>query len=310
VIDITTIGWLTIDDVVLTDGTCRQKSRGGGALYSAVGAQMWNPRVGIHSVAGKPYFDETKAQIEARGIDASGISRSEGNGLELWLLHESEVHKQQVPKLSSSDALGLDAERGPVSGLQARAKGFHLAPQGPESSIANARQLAAFEPRPVVTMDILADDFIDASVYRDLAFLEYLTAFMPSEAEIVRIWRPSTIEAWLKENAIRYGCHMVAKLGERGSLICEASTGTLTHVPAFPAQVVDTTGAGDGFCGGFIAGLVAGEPLVVCATMGTVSASYVVEAYGALETHLPTADERAVRLVRVRDGVRALSYQG
>jgi ribokinase len=163
-------------------------------------------------------------------------------------------------------------------------------------------------PQPLITMDILADGFINASVYRDLAFLEYLTAFMPSEAEIDRIWKPSSMEAWLKENAIRYGCHMVAKLGARGSLVCEASTGTLTHVPAYPAHVVDTTGAGDGFCGGFIAGLVAGEPLITCAGMGTVSASYVVETYGALETHLPSADERLGRLERVRAGVRAISY--
>lgn len=307
-IDITTIGWLTIDDVVLTDGTCRQGVRGGGALYSAVGANIWNPSVGIHSVAGKPYYTDTCAQIEARGIDASSIERSEGNGLELWLLHESETHKQQVPKLSSSNALDLDAERGPVSGVHARAKGFHIAPQGPQSSVANARLLASLAPRPQVTMDILADSFIDASAYHDLAFLEHITAFMPSEAEIAHIWRPSSIESWLKENAVRYGCHLVAKLGERGALVCEATTGVLSHVPSFPARVTDTTGAGDGFCGGFIAGLVARESLVTCAAMGTVSASYVVEAHGALDTHQPTPEERIGRLERIRPGVRLISH--
>lgn len=307
-IDITTIGWLTIDDIVLTNGTCKFGSRGGGALYSAVGAHMWNPHVAIHSVAGRPYHDETLRQIEARGIDATSISRSEGNGLELWLLHESEVHKQQIPKLSSSNALGLDTERGPVRGAQAEAKGFHLAPQGPESSLANARHIASFAHKPIVTMDILADGFVNASVYRELDFLEHVTAFMPSEMEIVRIWRPSSIESWLKENAVRHRCHMVAKLGERGALVCEASTGVLTHVPAFPADVVDTTGAGDGFCGGFVAGLVAGESPVVAAAMGTVSASYVVETYGALETSLPTPEARKTRLDHIRAGIRAISY--
>jgi sugar/nucleoside kinase (ribokinase family) len=308
VIEITTIGWLTIDDIVLANGTCKLGSRGGGALYSAVGAHMWNPHVGIHSVAGRPYYEETLSQIEARGIDATSIVRSEGNGLELWLLHESEVHKQQIPKLSSSNALGLDTERGPVKGPHAEAKGFHLAPQGPESSVANARHIASFSQKPIVTMDILADGFINASVYRELDFLEHLTAFLPSEAEIVRIWRPKSIESWLKENAIRYRCHMVAKLGERGALVCEASTGVLTHVPAFPATVVDTTGAGDGFCGGFIAGLAADESTITAAAMGTVSASYVVETYGALETELPTHDERQARLDNVRAGIRAISY--
>lgn len=307
-IDITTIGWLTIDDIVLVDGTCRLGSRGGGALYSAVGAHMWNAHVGIHSVAGRPYYEETRRQIEARGMDATSIVRSEGNGLELWLLHENEVHKQQVPKLSSSNALSLDTERGPVKGKHAEARGFHLAPQGPEGAVASARHIAAFPQKPVVTMDILADGFINASVYRDLDFLKHLTAFLPSEAEIVRIWHPGSIESWLQENATRYRCHLVAKLGERGALVCEASTGVLTHVPAFPATVVDTTGAGDGFCGGFIAGLVAGESPTMSATMGTVSASYVVEAYGALETKMPTRDECKARLDHVHARIRAISY--
>lgn len=307
-IEITTIGWLTIDDIVLTDGTCKLASRGGGALYSAVGANMWNPHVAIHSVAGRPYYEETISQITARGIDATSIGRSDGNGLELWLLHESEVHKQQVPKLSSSNALGLDAERGPVKGAQAQAKGFHLAPQGPESSVTNARHIASMPHKPIVTMDILADGFVNASIYRDLYFLEHLTAFLPSEAEIARIWKPSSMEGWLKENAVRYHCHMIAKLGERGALVCEASTGVLTHVPAHPAKVVDTTGAGDGFCGGFLAGLVAGENPVNAAAMGTASASYVVEAYGALEAAKPGPDELGVRLAHVQGGIRAISY--
>lgn len=306
-IDITTIGWLTIDDIVLVDGTCKFGSRGGGALYSAVGAHLWTQNVGIHSVAGRPYYEETLSQIRARGIDETSIGRSEGNGLELWLLHESEVHKQQVPKLSSSNALSLDAERGPVRGPHALAKGFHIAPQGPESAVANARHLTGLPHRPIVTMDILADAFINASVYRDLHFLEHLTAFLPSESEIIRVWRPASIEAWLQENAARYGCHLVTKIGERGALVCEADTAALTHVPAFPAGVIDTTGAGDSFCGGFIAGLVAGEDVVTAAAMGTVSASYIVETYGALETAIPTATERMARLHHVRARIHPVS---
>lgn len=307
-IDITTIGWLTIDDIVLTDGTCKFGSRGGGALYSAVGASIWDQRVSIHSVAGRPYYFETLAQVEAYGILASSIGMSEGNGLELWLLHESESLKQQVPKLSSSNAIGLDSERGMVAGVHAAAKGFHIAPQGPESSVANARHLGAFAHQPIITMDILADSFIDASVYRNLDFLEHLTAFLPSEAEIMRIWKPGSIEAWLRENAIRYGCHLVAKLGERGALVCESGNGRLTHIPAYPARVVDTTGAGDGFCGGFIAGLVEGETPVSSAVRGTVSASFVVEAYGALDTLRPDYAERSARLEQVRSGICATTY--
>ena len=51
-IDIVTIGWLTIDDIVLPNAICHQQVIGGGALYSAVGARIWHDGVGIHSVMG------------------------------------------------------------------------------------------------------------------------------------------------------------------------------------------------------------------------------------------------------------------
>jgi hypothetical protein len=41
-IDIATVGRLTMDDIVLVDHPCRAGVLGGGALYSAVGAQIWS----------------------------------------------------------------------------------------------------------------------------------------------------------------------------------------------------------------------------------------------------------------------------
>lgn len=294
-IEVVTIGWLTVDDIVLTDGACRQNVPGGGALYSAIGAKLWIDGVGINSVVGRPYAEMTRREIRARGISTAGITDTAGNGLELWLLHETATDKQQVPKLSSSPARELDEERRPPPPAYAAAQGYHIAPQSPASSIANAKSLAGGEGR-VVTMDILSDTFIDSTLYKDLSFLRFLTAFLPSEAEIMRIWRPSSIEAWLTDNAKTYGCHMVAKLGERGCLLCEAGSGDITHVPALPVAVRDTTGAGDGFCGGFIAGLTMGKTPIECAAMATVAASYVVEAFGALATPLPTPEDRRHRL--------------
>jgi ribokinase len=298
-IDVVTVGWLTVDDIVLTDGTCRQHVTGGGALYSAVGAQIFADSVGIHSVCGKPYFSRFLQDAAARGFDASGVKCSDGNGLELWLLHESEVHKQQIPKLSSSTADEMDRERGSLPESYGSARGFHIAPQSPAGSIYNAKRLSQLPSKPVVTMDILSDVFIDARLYEDVSFLDHLTAFMPSESEIGRIWRPSEIENWLRSNAMRYNCHMVAKLGENGSVVCEASSGRIIRVPALSVPVVDTTGAGDAYCGGFIAGLISGQPLANCAAMGTVSASYVVEACGALATSRPDPADRSTRLREV-----------
>jgi ribokinase len=72
-------------------------------------------------------------------------------------------------------------------------------------------------------------------------------------------------------------------------------------------SVVDTTGAGDAYCGGFLAGLVAGRPVAECAAMGTVSASYVIEACGALATARVEAADRDGRLERIVERVECVS---
>jgi sugar/nucleoside kinase (ribokinase family) len=304
--ELVTVGWLTMDDIVLPDHSCRHGILGGGALYSAIGAQIWTPDVGIHAVTGRRHVETVRRAIAARGIDARGVTAMEGNGLELWLLHEGDESKQQVPKLTSSPADEVDEARGPLLAAYETARGFHIAPQSPASSLANAARLGRLSARPVVTMDLLSDTFIDRRLYRDLGFLRDITAFLPSEAEVSRIWNPPDLRIWLREQSVAHGCHLAAKLGEQGSLVCHGRTGDLYHVPAVPARVVDTTGAGDAYCGGFIAGLVAGRDIAECAAMGTVSASYVVEACGALETARPANSERDRRLKAVMSKIERI----
>jgi ribokinase len=298
-IDIVTVGWLTMDDIVLLDHSCRPGVLGGGALYSAIGAQIWSESVGVHSVTGRDVYEDVRARIASRGLDGEGVGAIDGAGLQLWLLHESETFKQQVPKLNSATAEDMDRGRGPLPEAYRGARGFHVAPQTPEGTAKNVRMLSELPHRPVVTVDILSDELIDRRLYADLGFLHGASAFLPSEAEIVRIWDPPDIGVWLRETASRLKCHMVAKLGERGSVVCDAQSGVLIHTPAHPVKLVDTTGAGDGYCGGFVAGLAASRPLADCAAMGAVSASYIVEACGALEAERPSVAAREARLQRV-----------
>jgi sugar/nucleoside kinase (ribokinase family) len=53
-------------------------------------------------------------------------------------------------------------------------------------------------------------------------------------------------------------------------------------VPAFPVErVVDTTGAGDLFAAGFLAGLARGAEAVTCARLGALAAAEVIQHLGA-----------------------------
>ena len=53
------------------------------------------------------------------------------------------------------------------------------------------------------------------------------------------------------------------------------------EVAAVPAQVVDTTGAGDAYAGGFLAGMASGKPLPECGKMGSKAAAEIISQYGA-----------------------------
>ena len=79
--EIVTVGWLTLDDIILPDRTYEPNVIGGGALYSAIGARIWHDSVGIHSVTGWGHVDQIRRDIGEWQIDTTGISAIDGNGL-------------------------------------------------------------------------------------------------------------------------------------------------------------------------------------------------------------------------------------
>jgi len=80
--------------------------------------------------------------------------------------------------------------------------------------------------------------------------------------------------------AVHLGCHVLVTLGGEGAAAC-LSDGTRIDVPARPARVVDTTGAGDTFCGVFAAALSLGIGSEAALNHASVAASLACERAGA-----------------------------
>jgi len=86
---------------------------------------------------------------------------------------------------------------------------------------------------------------------------------------------------------------LVVTHGEHGSSVITADG--RTDVPAVtPRRIVDPTGVGDGFRGGFLKGLALGLPYTACARMGSVAATYVLEHLGG-QSHAYTREEFSTR---------------
>jgi adenosine kinase len=91
--------------------------------------------------------------------------------------------------------------------------------------------------------------------------------------------------------------------GEEGCSLCEQQPGSgigdqgsgtrfsRVDVKAIaPHRVVDPTGVGDAFRGGFMKGMAVGKPLEECAQLGSVAATYALEHLGG-QSHAYTMKE-------------------
>jgi len=88
----------------------------------------------------------------------------------------------------------------------------------------------------------------------------------------------------------RYHPRYVAlKLGAQGSYV-EDEAGTAVSKPAFKVEVVDTTGAGDGWGAAFGFGLIQGWSLDACVTVANAVGALIVTKRGAI-TAMPTRVE-------------------
>lgn len=78
---------------------------------------------------------------------------------------------------------------------------------------------------------------------------------------------------------------VVVKLGGRGCAVFHGETEV--HAAGFPVQAVDTTGAGDSFVAGFLAGLYHAMPCADAAQLANAAGALSVQKIGSVEGLLP-----------------------
>ena len=97
--------------------------------------------------------------------------------------------------------------------------------------------------------------------------------------ELLSLYQTPSLEEAL-DAVRREGVLAAVTRSEKGSVVVD---GRLTYeVPAFPLErLVDTTGAGDLYAAGFLAGLARGADLKVCARLGALAAAEIIQHLGA-----------------------------
>ena len=293
---ITVVGSIAFDAVETPFGI-RERMLGGAATHFALAASLLD-QVRIVGPVGDDFGDEEMAILQTRGTNTDDVERVAGGktffwkGRYGWDLNTRETLDTQLnvfehfqPKLSQSsqesEVLFL-ANIQPGLQLQVREQ-------------CRAARFVALDSMNL-WIDIARDELLE--------IIGRVDCLMLNDEELRQLTgKPNLISA--AHQALAWGPSMVvAKQGEYGSALITADD--FFALPAYPLhEVVDPTGAGDTFAGGFV-GFIASQidggvttPVLRNAmAYGTAIASFNVERFGT--EGLETVDIAAVP-TRVND---------
>jgi sugar/nucleoside kinase (ribokinase family) len=136
--------------------------------------------------------------------------------------------------------------------------------------------------------------------------LHGINAFLPSLQEAAAFIANRGLSQWeIADLFHQMGPELVVlKAGANGQYLSDAQRDKRWHIPAYPTQIRDVTGAGDAFCGAFMVGLVETQDALEATLRGNISASFVVEGTGALYALDAPAHLRDARREALKNMVR------
>ena len=291
---VTVVGSIAFDAVKTPFGT-REKMLGGSAVHFSLAASFFDT-VHVVGPVGDDFGEDEYAVLRARGVDTDDIEHVPGGETFFWA---GEYGWDLNDRKTLDTQLGVFEGFEPkLSELSSGADVVFLANIQPDLQRQVRAQCAGARFVALDSMNFWIDSAkdslietisgVDCILFND-AELKQLTE-QPNlvlAARKVREWGPSVIVAKQGE----YGAAMITDEGFFG-------------LPAFPLEtVIDPTGAGDSFAGGFM-GYIAAHPgealdhdlLRRAMAYGTTLASFNVEAVGVERMTTLTSDEIAERV--------------
>lgn len=287
-------GSFSIDSVLTQDGRYVVGKVGGNALWSSLGALIAGTPPRIVTVVGSDYPEEVLEALVAAGIDTSAVRRIErSHPVRVTFAHMADGSRLQpvpqdliraLPEAARAafidttmlgDVLPLGAPTGadvPDAWID-EVDHWHL----PLLPLNRHRDLVEriSAGRGVLQSDCPARSDLMKDVFGLLsATLVDIDVFMPSTSDF-DVVAPGLDVADILFHLRSHGARtIVLKAGGGGVFVQTA--GELVHLPAYDAEAIDPTGAGDTFCGGFMAGLAATGDIVEAAAVGSAAASFAI----------------------------------
>jgi len=280
--DVVAIGNLSIDTIRLPSRKVPVVILGGSAAYAAISASRLNARVGVVSKVGDDFPEAYKWWLEQEGINLAGLRKVEDSkttSFELIYDHDLSDRtlflKRLAPPLTTNDL--------PTS---LRSRVIHVCPIASEitydvvETLKHQADALSLDPQGFVR-GYDEDGEVQLATLADKSVLELVDIYKSSLDEIRAITDLPDLDSAIK------GLHdcgistVIVTLGSKGAVVSDH--GTQYNIPAVePAKLVDPTGAGDVFIGGFLAEYANDENIMRCACVGAAAASFILEGVGPM----------------------------
>ncbi len=278
--DIVTVGHFCIDSILLPERKIPAVVLGGSAAYVSLTAKRLDARVGVVSKVGGDFPEAYRWCLEQERIGIAGMIRIEtAQTTRFELRYNADLSdrvlilKNRAPPITVDDIPAL-----------LRSSIIHLAPVAGEVNFEVAETLR--KSAEVISLDphgLIRNFELDGSVkscsLTDKRILGLVDIYRSSSEEIKAVTDLQDLA-----EAIRgvHDCGVKTVIVTRGaSGVLVSSDNSSYNVPACqPAKLVDPTGAGDAFMGGFLEEYINGANTLRCACVGSAAASFAVEGIG------------------------------
>ncbi|HYM46048.1 MAG TPA: PfkB family carbohydrate kinase [Solirubrobacteraceae bacterium] len=298
---ITVVGSIAYDSVKTPFGE-RERMLGGTAVHFSLASSFFAD-VRVVGPVGEDFGETEMAEMERRGVHTGDVERVPGGRTFFWRGH----YDYDLNTAHTDDTqLGVFAEFEPKLSEDSRACDvLFLANIDPELQLRVREQC---DRARFVALDSM-NFWIEGAREALLRVIETVDCVILNDAELRMLTgEPNLLRA--AREVIRWGPDaVVAKQGEYGSALFTAER--FFGLPSFPLEtVLDPTGAGDTFAGGFIGtiaahdGAVDDEVLRNAMAHGTALASFNVEEFGTERVARLEHEEIEVRVHELREITR------
>jgi len=294
---------IATEPVPYVDASTFVRCFGGAPINTAVGVSRLGVKSGAVAAVGEdPFGEYIIKELNRNDVDASHVVTKKGTRTTIAFVINHPITKEKTSFFYRKPWVGATAD----SSLEikdidleylSKAKILHVSghalSQNPARkavfyAVKHAREMGvkiSFDP--TLRIDCWNSESIIRKMYKQMLKVANIATFANEES---RFMFGTEDPLKVADKVLEYGVEIVGvKQGSKGALI-KTDNGVTASAPAFKVNVVDVTGAGDGWNAGLLVGLIHGRRYEDCVRIANAVGAFVVTRLGAI-TALPYKNE-------------------